>query len=227
VEAVLTPIFESHPDIILDGELYNHDLKFESIQSIVSRDNFTEAQIENATEQIQYHIYDVILPGSPPYEVRNPIYTELVNSLSDPTQIIRLVNTHVVNSVEELEALAVEYRDNGYEGVMFRVPTSKYHHGRTKNLLKYKVFKDEEFVIEDVCEGKGNKSGMAGNMILRLPDGRTFSSNIQGDRAYMKFLLENRTDYIGKTATCKFQDYTEKGVPRFPYVIKVARETYE
>jgi len=37
--------------------------------------------------------------------------------------------------------------DRGYEGIMVRDPESRYENKRSRNLLKYKAFEDEEFVI--------------------------------------------------------------------------------
>ncbi len=42
------------------------------------------------------------------------------------------------------------------EGIMLRVPEAGYEHKRSKNLLKVKVFLDEEATIVGYQEGKGN-----------------------------------------------------------------------
>ena len=48
---------------------------------------------------------------------------------------------------------------------------------------------------------------------------QTFHSNIKGTFEYLKEILQNKDDYIGKFATIKFFELTPDGVPRFPYAI--------
>ena len=45
------------------------------------------------------------------------------------------------------------------------------------------------------------------------------NSNIKGNFIYLKEILDNRDDYIGKYATIKYFELTPDGVPRFPYAI--------
>ena len=58
----LWDFFQKYPNIILDGELYNHDLKdnFEKIISLVRK---TKPTLENRLESeeiVQFHCYDII-----------------------------------------------------------------------------------------------------------------------------------------------------------------------
>jgi DNA ligase 1 len=80
---------------------------------------------------------------------------------------------------------------------------------------------DGEYEILDVVEGIGNRSGMAGNFVLRLDDERTFKSNIKGSHSYLKELLSDRLTLICKMATIKYFNLTPRGVPRFPVAIAV------
>ena len=60
IEMALKPFFEQQPDIVLDGELYNHKLKndFEKIISLVRKQKPTEEDRRNAQHLIQFHVYD-------------------------------------------------------------------------------------------------------------------------------------------------------------------------
>ena len=113
--------------------------------------------------------------------------------------------------------------ENGYEGAMVRLDT-KYEQKRTKNLLKYKEFKDGEYLILNVVEGVGNRSGGAGAIVCKNKDGSTFNSNIKGTREFCKEMLLKKDDYIGKTATIKYFNLTVDGVPRFPYFMGLRDE---
>ena len=58
----LKPFFKEYPEIVLDGELYNHDLRnnFEKIISLVRKTKPTnEDRIESA-EKVRFHCYDFI-----------------------------------------------------------------------------------------------------------------------------------------------------------------------
>ena len=58
----LKPFFQKHPDVVLDGELYNHELKndFEKIISLVRKTKpKPEDRIESA-EKVQFHCYDIV-----------------------------------------------------------------------------------------------------------------------------------------------------------------------
>jgi DNA ligase 1 len=58
----LKPFFKKYPDVILDGELYNHDLKddFEKIISLVRKTKPTEEDRLESAKMVQFHCYDII-----------------------------------------------------------------------------------------------------------------------------------------------------------------------
>jgi DNA ligase-1 len=119
-----------------------------------------------------------------------------------------------------LDELFQVYLEMGYEGQMVRLSTTPYENKRTKQLLKRKEFEEEEFLIHDIEEGTGNRSGMAGTIYLKKQDGAVFGSGVRGNRDSYRELLQNKTKYIGTLASVRFQNYTPDGVPRFPVVVK-------
>ena len=75
----LVPFFQKHPNVILDGELYNHDLRdnFEKIISLVRKQKPTdEARLESA-ENVQFHCYDII-DETKTFEERNKFIMQAV-----------------------------------------------------------------------------------------------------------------------------------------------------
>lgn len=96
-----------------------------------------------------------------------------------------------------------------------------YENKRTNSLLKLKSFQDDEFLIMDIVEGEGNRSGGAGYIIAQTKDKNIFRSNIKGTREYCTELLINKKEIIGKLGTIKFFNYTPYMIPRFPYLIKI------
>ena len=219
----LKDFFNKFPTAILDGELYCDKLAndFNKICSLVKKTVPTKEDLAESAKTIQYWVYDWILPddfGERSHQIN-------VNILSN--NIIRKVPTHRVDTLNQLDDLYEKYITESYEGQMVRLD-DKYENKRSKNLLKRKEFQDSEYKIIDIVEGEGNRSGMAGYMVFRNHKDILFHSNIKGDREYLKELLKNKKKYIGKMATIKYFNLTPgEGIPRFPYVINIDRESYE
>lgn len=224
----LEPLFKKNPDLIFDGELYCDKLAndFNKICSLVKKTKPTAQDLIECAEVIEYHIYD--LPS------HNGNFLSRINQLNVMEQLNRdfhntkckIVDTRVVYNEDQVTALYEEYIDQGYEGQMLRL-SSKYENKRTKSLLKHKSFQDTEFTILDICEGEGNKTGMVGFMVFETDGGDRFKSNLKADWELSKEIWNNKKEYIGKSATIQYFNLTPDGIPRFPYVVKIAREDYE
>jgi DNA ligase-1 len=237
IRAALQPVFDRTPDIILDGELYNHELKdnFNQIVSLVRKTKPTAQDLADSAAVIEYWIYDVV--DTTKYfstrleEFVNtyavwPTYSDLrFESRHSKMENIKIVETGIVRSSEHLDHLYRLYVKHGFEGQMIRLD-GPYEHKRSKNLLKRKEFVDIELPILDIVEGNGNRTGMAGYMVFEL-EGKRFHSNVKGPHEYLAKVLAERNSLIGKTATIQFFNLTPDGIPRFPYVININREQYE
>lgn len=211
----LKPLFDKFPDTIIDGELYNHKLRhnFNKIVSCAKKQKPTEDDLRESLENLEYHMYD--LPSNPgDFHQRYAQLQQLVTNHASIHEYMIIVDTIQV-SLNEVDAKAAEYIAMGYEGAMVRLP-GKYENKRSKFLVKWKEFMDEEFPILDLQEGDGNRSGMAARAILALPDGRSFSAGLIGDEEYCRQLLIDKKDHIGQLATVVFQNWTPDRVPRFP-----------
>lgn len=210
VEEVVRDLVQEYT---LDGELYNHSLRddFNQIVSLVKKQKPSPEDLDKSRELIQYWIFDFYSP---------------LPALDRSREIIeRFGRKHTVGLIsdictdkDQLDNLFKEYQVRGYEGQMVRSLEAPYRHERTTDLLKRKVMQTEEFLILDVLEGKGNRSGMAGSILLQSSEG-TFNSSIVGSFSYCKQLLQNKP--IGKKATIRFQNLTPDGIPRFPEMIAV------
>jgi len=58
----LRPFFDKFPEVVLDGELYNHDLRdnFEKIISLVRKTKPTDEDRVESAEKVQFHCYDIV-----------------------------------------------------------------------------------------------------------------------------------------------------------------------
>ena len=220
----LSVLFEKYPEAILDGELYNHDLKddFNEIVSAVRKTKPTPEDLENSKKLVQYHVYDVI---NMPDEEKGvygdePFFTDRMywfyDMGFDRPSAIRTVPTRQVKSLAEIDNLYEYWLELGYEGQMVREDNVYQQNKRSKFLMKRKEFLDAEFEIVEVEEGKGNWAGHIKRFVLKLPDGRTFGAGVRGDQKTLKAMFE-----AGATpnwATCRYFTPTPDGIPRFPVV---------
>jgi len=210
--------------MVIDGELYNHKLRdnFDEIISLARKSKPTYEDLDNSAKVLEYHIYDIYFADQPDMLFFDR-FLELVNIFGNQHPSLVICPTIICNNEADLDACYEKFLEEGYEGMMIRNNTP-YAQKRSENLLKRKEFQDAEFEILDILEGVGNRSGMAGTLLLKLNDsGATFNSSATGGEKLYRELLTNKDKYIGKLATVKFQNYTPAGVPRFP-TIKAIRD---
>jgi len=217
-------LFEKHPDWKIDGEIYSHEVSFEKIMSLVRKTKPTEEDIKESEEMVKIYIFDGVTENrNQGFDERFKIIRQEISKYVD-SKYYKFVEATIVNSHEEIDKFHDEFVLQGYEGLMIRIPNSPYENKRSKNLLKYKHFFDEEFEIVDIAEGLGNRSGMAGNLVLKMKTGQIFSSGIRGGVEYYKHLLSNKSKYIGKMATIRYQNLSaEDKIPRFPICVDIDR----
>ena len=204
----LEPFFEKFPDAILDGEIYNHDLKseFEELMSLARK-----GAPQPGSERLQYHVYDY--PSTPGgFKAR---FTQLeadITAIGDfPSSVIQPVDTYEVNSEGLFDRLFEQLLDAGYEGGMWRDADGEYViGGRPKFLQKRVLMLSEEFDFVRLEDGNGNWAGVPKSVVCRLPDGREFSAGIKGTRD-QNLALRDRPI---KQVSLNFKGWTGYGIPR-------------
>lgn len=222
ISKALECFFEKHPDAILDGELYCDKLAtdFNKISSLVKKIKPTANDLEESEQVIEYHVYDILDSAKTFYARTSWLNNHLFTPETIGTGKIKQVMTKRVETNEELDCLYEGFLADGYEGQMIRLD-GVYEQKRSNFLLKRKEFQDDEYEILEVCEGTGNRTGMAGWMVLKNKDGATFKSNIKGPHSFLKELLKDKNELKGQMATVQFFHLTPDNVPRFPYVIRI------
>jgi DNA ligase-1 len=213
----LTDFFRKHPNIVLDGELYNHALKndFEKIISLVRKQKPTEDDRLDARYLVQYHVYDAThdMLHDVDYEHRFNWLTRYLPIAATMT----LIKNTVVESQDEAKMLHDVHLAQGYEGSMLRL-NKKYEHKRSYNLQKFKDFSDTEATIIGYEAGKGKFTGLIGKFFMQDDDGNEFGCPIgKGyNFADRKAILDNVHDYIGQRATFTYFQRTQAGSYRHP-----------
>jgi DNA ligase-1 len=207
--------FEIHPDVVLDGELYNHDLKddFEKIISLVRKQKPTDQQRLEASELVQFHCYDYV------ETVMNESYSYRKDQLctSDMySECVKFVPTTLV--VEDQAQIQHQLNlDEGYEGSILRLD-GPYQCKRSYNLQKFKDFHDDEATIIGYVDGKGKREGTLGKFLMQDDDGVEFGCPPGKGYNYKMLanMLTNIHNYIGKRATFTYFERTKAGSYRHP-----------
>ena len=208
--------FALNPNVILDGELYNHGLKdnFEKIISLVRK---TKPTVEDRLESAQYtefHCYDII-DETKTFEERMNFITQTVPR----NHTIKHVQTMLVPTESQGKVNHARNLDSGYEGSILRTD-DKYKCGRSWSLRKFKDFSDAEADIIGFVEGKGKRKGTLGKFIMCDEDGIEFGCPPGKGYNYkaLKALLHRAQWYVDHKATATFTYFerTKNGSYRHP-----------
>jgi len=211
----LVPFFMKYPNAILDGELYNHDLKkdFEKIISLVRKTKPTDEDRYEASQKVQFHCYDTIMEhmdfvGRDDFIRRN---------IGDKFNSVRTVPTVKVYDTEVVEVNHENFLEEGYEGSILR-QNKPYECKRSWTLMKVKDFSDAEATIVGYEEGKGKREAHLGKFVMEDDDGNKFGCPPGKGYNYkdMKEMLNNIHDYMGKRATFTYFQRTKAGSYRHP-----------
>ena len=216
IEKALKPLFDHQPNIILDGELYNHKLKhdFEKIISLVRKQKPTDDDRLEAKKLVQFHVYDFF------DEIQYDYYQARMNKLvcSDIYDAqVKYVPSKLVSSYKKARAIHTKFLKDGYEGSIIRLD-GLYKHGRSYDLMKFKDFSDSEATIVGYELGKGKRQGTLGKFLMQDDDGNKFGCPPGKGYNYtdLKWMLKNIHEYMGQRATFTYFQRTNAGSYRHP-----------
>lgn len=200
---------------LIDGELYSDDLKdnFEDLVSIAKK----QKQVDK-DEVLQYHIYDFAGTDLVFSERTAKLKSILVNSDGSPKfSHLRYVQTIELFNQEEVKIQTDKFVEQGYEGGMVRSANSLYKSGRSSDLLKVKLFMDDEFEVVGIEEGNGKLIGHVGSFICRTKEGQEFGAKMTGKQSNLKDYFDNHSLWTGKFLTVRYFGLSKTNkVPRFP-----------
>ena len=214
----LVHLFEACPWIVLDGELYNHNLRdnFEKIISLVRKQKPTYEDKAEARIWMQYHVYDYTGKDYGSFEGLG--YRDRLDNLtcSDMyTPSVRYVETKRVKSMKAANDFHAKTLAKGYEGSILRTDTP-YKHGRSYGLMKFKDFHDAQAEIIGWVEGKGKRRGTIGKFIAADSDGNRFGMPVMDKFEYLQENFENMQGWKGKIATFTYFERTKANSYRHP-----------
>lgn len=215
---ILITFFETHPNIILDGELYRHGKTLQQISGAARME-------KNAydSDWLQYWVYDYYDKVNPDIKAEDRInYLESqlcwfhdFNHLEENDQICVVLH-EIVSGEENIWKLHDQYVKEGFEGCVIRDPSRSYKpNGRTNDMIKFKNYKSEDFKVIGYELGLRGSEDMT--FICELPDGRTFAAMPCGTRENKEEYITNfDTKYKNKYGECTFFNYSDEGIPTQP-----------
>lgn len=236
---------ELHPllkgGIVLDGELYVHRLyksgtgydtvgkgtelkSVERFQFLSEACKITRKSPHPYEELVQFWVFDLWDPSKTNLE-RWRFLEALFKDYKGTA--IKLVPTFQVHSHEEIEKRMDEFVGKGhrngyqYEGLMVRQSAAKYNHKNgyhCDDLLKYKRFEDEEWIVTGAEECAGNHAG-AVKWVCEL-NGRKLVAKQMGDLEESRRLFtdfqKHPKKFLGHKINIRFNERSKDGIPRFP-----------
>ena len=221
----LIKLFKNNKGLMLDGECYHHGYTLQQINSIARTQ-----KVAKDLEILQFYWYDIV-------DLNNPFKTRLAKMKSiaselkeygseiswEPDRIfkenelrIQFVPQVEVSGWDNMMKLHNEYVSEGWEGLVIRDPERPYKpNGRTNDMIKIKVYKDDCFKVV------GKEAGLRGSedmvFIMQMPDGRTFKAKPFGDREQkQEYWINFEEKYNGHIGECKFFYYSDDGIPLQP-----------
>ena len=221
----LIKLFKNNKGLMLDGECYHHGYTLQQINSIARTQ-----KVSKDLEVLQFYWYDIV-------DLNNPFKSRLAKMKSiaeelkeygseiswEPDRMfkenelrIQFVPQVEVSGWDNMMKLHNEYVSEGWEGLVIRDPERPYKpNGRTNDMIKIKVYKDDCFKVI------GKEAGLRGSedmvFIMEMPDGRTFKAKPFGDREQKEeYWINFDKKYKGHIGECKFFYYSDDGIPLQP-----------
>jgi len=205
LQHILDSVTEMHDkqlDETFDGELYLHGVALQDIGSMVKSND--------PNEKLEYHIYDIAIPGLTFTQRRSLLLALDVSNLPNiKVDVGTPINTHA-----ELIAFHKESLELGFEGTIFCDPNSMYDFGfRTSGKKKIKPRVTDEFKCIDHYWNKG-KMALQSTLICETKDGEKFHVKLKGTSAQReKWAAEFDDKVKGQMITVEYRKLSNKKVP--------------
>jgi len=129
---------------------------------------------------------------------------------------VRLIEQQEVEkSMEAIATHQAHWESLGFEGAMVKSPDAVYKFGRSRDMLKVKSFTDIDLPVVGFKEGTGKHIGKLGSLFV---DHAGVEVNVGSgfNDEQRTYIWNNRDDFLGMTAECRYQEVTDDGSLRFP-----------
>jgi DNA ligase-1 len=216
INSELEVLLSEYEDLVLDGELYNHDIEFNNIAGIVKKEKLNDSDRIKLLD-IQYHVYDMFVDNEKmPFEDRLKFLQNKIKKF----KYVKLVPTYECKKVDDVKEYHSKFIGASFEGSILRNKSAAYEFTRSKHLQKFKDFLEDEFIIIGFKEGTGHDKG---TVIWRCKtkDNNEFDVRPVGTVEERKALYEDGSSYVGQLLTVKYQELSPYGIPRFGVGLRI------
>ncbi|MCK3658634.1 ATP-dependent DNA ligase [Pasteurellaceae bacterium Pebbles2] len=189
------------PPFAIDGELFSERNQFDRISAIV------RSQKDQGWDKLTLQVFDVPNAQGNLFE-RLAVLERYLQQ--HPTPYIQIIKQIPIENAEQVQHFLAEVESLNGEGLVLRNPNTPYKAGkRSAEILKLKTALDEECVVIQHHQGRGQFSNMLGSLTCRNSRG-TFKIG-------SGFNLEERTNPppVGAIISYKYRGLTSDGKPRF------------
>ena len=207
MDPFLNELFESNPNLQLDGEIYRHGWTLNVISGLCRLET-----LDKRHSELIFNCYDTVMTDVP-FKERVEVLRDIESKVPEDSKL-KMVTHYAVKSsdVDQYHDLFVS---EGYEGAVIRDSESKNKSGRGKGWQKIKKFTDDEYEIVGLVEGLREEDMC---FLMKTKEGYEFKAKPIGTREDKQKYRENISDMIGKFATVKHfgMTNTEQPVPNLP-----------
>ena len=137
---------------------------------------------------------------------------EIVNLINHtPNDQIRVVETRVVNTVDDIIKHFRESLERGEEGTVVKNFNGYWSHGESPDCVKIKIVFDCDLIIDNSIEGTGKNKGRLGAWVLRTADNKLqVNVGIGFSDAQRIEFWEHREELNGCVVTIKANEVLSK-----------------
>lgn len=200
-----------------DGELYVPGMDLRMIQSIVSR----TVNLHPNFQVMQLHLFDNV-DNTVQHNRFDTFYSDA--DIFKDTNSIKIVETDLVTSNDEISKCLAQRMEAGYEGIVLRKVDGLYQRDlHSTQIMKLKPRKDDHYIIVGVQEEidiYGNPKNALGSFQCER-NSKPFSigTGTLLTRANREFYWKNPP--IGKVLHIKYQELTPNGIPYAPVACSI------
>lgn len=149
--------------------------------------------------------------GGVDYEQRFNQISSTIQNVKDQSgnQAIKLVDTKIVDNLDEAADLFRQYLLEGKEGVCLKLNSMQWEDGTSKQIIKLKNVFEIDLKIVGFTPGNGKNEQYFGSISTESSDGK-LKVDVSGFTDELrKEIWENRDDYIGKIMAVKATTITK------------------
>lgn len=218
-------LFVNNPNIqtyIFDGEIIHPSNIRNVMRSAISR----KLSKHNDNDILEYHIFDMMTTPNMTFGDRYSLLRTVVTNDMKYVKYVPILGKVDISNKDDIDKFLFKVLDMKYEGIILRdlnmlYPTTKT---RSKGVVKYKPYRDEEFKIINAYQGFDTHDGLIifevqdinnANIVFKVIPAMTHSERKE---LWLQF-LKNPYNIVGKYATVKYKDRNENGIPLEPIAI--------